>query len=53
MKKVRDMTTSEEVEKDLDRCLRELRATDRGNTIACSSLEYRIGRLRERKAVLA
>jgi len=53
MKKVRDMKTAEEVERDLDRCLRELRETDRGNTLACSTLEYRIARLRERKAALA
>ena len=53
MKKVREMTTLEEVERDLDRCLRELRAVDKGNTMAVSTLEYRIGRLRERKAALA
>jgi hypothetical protein len=42
----------DEVERDLDQCLRELRTVDRNNTVAVASIEYRIGRLRERKAVL-
>ena len=46
------MTTISEVEADLDRCLADLRKVDRNNTMAMASIEYRIGRLRERKAML-
>lgn len=60
MKRAREMTTVGEVERHLDRCLAQLRATEwsprgehhRGNTVARAALEYRIGRLRERKGAL-
>ena len=52
MKRPAVMATVDEVERDLDRCLGELRRTDRNNTVAVASIEYRIGRLRDRKAVL-
>lgn len=52
MKRPAAMGTVKEVEADLDRCLAELRRVDRNNTMAMVSIEYRIGRLRERKATL-
>ena len=52
MKRPGQMTTLAEVEADLDRCLRELRAVDPTNLPARASLEYRIGRLRQRREAL-
>lgn len=46
------MTTVDAVERDLDRCLRELRAVAEHNLPARASLEYRIGRLRQRREAL-
>lgn len=53
--RVADLRTLDSVERELDVALRELRKVGGpggGNTMAISSLEYRIGALRRRKSAL-
>lgn len=51
--RVADLHTLDQVERELDTALRELRnVAGTSNTMAMSSLEYRIGALRRRKTHL-
>jgi hypothetical protein len=47
-----ELATVDAVERELDRCLTELRQAGPDNLLARSSIEYRIRALRDRKRVL-